>query len=155
MYDLGTHIIDQVVSLFGKPEKVTGFVENLRGLGDPSVDDSVRIYSSSSITCDKQFSDNKYSSRSSSVMPSRLHKKYPLTIILRSHILSARAPQLRFVARGTKGTFIKYGLDCQEDQLKVMPDPKGIFRDDYGKEEQSIWGEVQVLREEGNVETRS
>ena len=82
-------------------------------------------------------------------------QNYPLTIILRSHILSARAPHLRFVVRGTKGTFVKYGLDCQEDQLKVMPDPKGVFGVDYGKEEQGIWGEVQILKEEGNVETRS
>ena len=73
VYDLGTHIIDQVVSLFGKPEKVTGFVENLRGLGDPSVDDSVRIYSSSTITFDNH-SDNIYSSRSSFVMPPRMHR---------------------------------------------------------------------------------
>lgn len=41
VYNLGSHIIDQAVALLGRPEKVTGFVENLRGLGDPNVDDSV------------------------------------------------------------------------------------------------------------------
>lgn len=45
IYDLGTHIIDQVVSLFGKPDKVTGFLENVRGLGHPEVDDNVRLFS--------------------------------------------------------------------------------------------------------------
>lgn len=78
-------------------------------------------------------------------------RKYPITVILRAHSLSARAPQLRFVARGLKGTFVKYGLDCQEDQLKAMPDPKGIFSPDYGKEEESIWGEVQLIQGEGSV----
>lgn len=41
VYNLGSHIIDQVVALLGRPENVTGFIENLRGLGDPNVDDSV------------------------------------------------------------------------------------------------------------------
>lgn len=44
VYNLGSHLIDQVVSLFGRPDKVTGFVENVRGLGDPEVDDSVNCY---------------------------------------------------------------------------------------------------------------
>ena len=43
VYNLGSHIIDQVVSLLGRPEKVTGFVENIRELGHPDVDDSVSI----------------------------------------------------------------------------------------------------------------
>ena len=41
VYDLGVHLIDQVVSLFGKPAKVTGFIENVRGIGHPDVDDAV------------------------------------------------------------------------------------------------------------------
>ena len=46
LYDLGTHLIDQVVSLFGRPQKVTGFTQNIRLLGNPSVDDAV-----SDLTC--------------------------------------------------------------------------------------------------------
>ena len=41
VYDLGVHLTDQVVSLFGKPAKVTGFVENVRGIGHPDVGDAV------------------------------------------------------------------------------------------------------------------
>lgn len=32
-----------------------------------------------------------------------------------------------------------------------MPDPQGIFAPDYGKEEESIWGEVQLIQGEGSV----
>jgi len=131
VYNLGSHLIDQVVALLGRPGKVTGFIENLRGLGDPDVDDSFTIVL-------------RYATSSS--------RKYPITAVLRAHSLSARAPQLRFVVRGLKGTFVKYGLDCQEDQLKVMPNPKDIFAPDYGKEEESIWGELQLIQGEGTVE---
>lgn len=41
VYDLGVHLIDQVVALFGKPQKVIGIVENVRGVGHPEVDDAV------------------------------------------------------------------------------------------------------------------
>lgn len=41
-YDLGTHLIDQALTLFGKPKSVTAFIENVRGVGSPEVDDSVR-----------------------------------------------------------------------------------------------------------------
>lgn len=41
VYDLGTHLLDQVVSLFGRPASVTGFVENVRKMGDPDVPDTV------------------------------------------------------------------------------------------------------------------
>jgi len=41
VYDLGAHLIDQTLSLFGRPSKLTAFVQNVRGLGDPKVDDTV------------------------------------------------------------------------------------------------------------------
>ncbi|THH12375.1 hypothetical protein EW145_g32 [Phellinidium pouzarii] len=107
VYDLGTHLIDQVVSLFGKPEKVTGFVDNVRGIGDPGVDDSFTIIL-------------RY--------PKIEQRKYAMNVILRANILSVRDAQLRFVVRGTKGSFVKYGLDVQEDQLKTMPFPLSTKR---------------------------
>ena len=42
LFDLGAHLIDQALTLFGKPATVTGITENVRGLGSPEVDDSVR-----------------------------------------------------------------------------------------------------------------
>lgn len=41
-YDLGTHLIDQALALFGRPEALTAFQQNVRGIGDSNVDDSVR-----------------------------------------------------------------------------------------------------------------
>lgn len=46
VYDLGTHLIDQALHSFGRPAKVTGFLQNLRGLGNEDVEDSVSIFMS-------------------------------------------------------------------------------------------------------------
>ena len=73
-------------------------------------------------------------------------------MILRGHILSVRSPQVRYVVRGTKGTFLKYGVDVQEDQLKVIPRPAEMFSDQaYGMEPEDIWGTVQNMGEDGRV----
>jgi hypothetical protein len=71
------------------------------------------------------------------------------TVLLRSHILSVQAPQLRYAVCGTKGVFTKYGLDTQEEQLKVMPFVSGIFEPGYGQEPQEIYGTVENLGEDG------
>ncbi|EPQ59911.1 hypothetical protein GLOTRDRAFT_27456, partial [Gloeophyllum trabeum ATCC 11539] len=127
-YDLGAHLIDQALVLFGRPEKVTAFISNMRGIGHPDVDDNFTIIFH---------------------YPPPSGSQHPLTVILRASILSARSPQLRFVVRGTKGTFVKYGLDVQEDQIKEMANPEGILTDaGYGKEPKDIWGTVQNLKGE-------
>ena len=41
IYDLGSHLIDQALVLFGRPESLTAFKQNTRGIGHPDVDDSV------------------------------------------------------------------------------------------------------------------
>jgi hypothetical protein len=76
---------------------------------------------------------------------------HPLTVILRAHILSVRSPQLRFVVRGTRGGFTKYGLDVQEATLKAMASPKQILDEGYGKEPETLWGTLQLLK--GNAVT--
>lgn len=40
-FDLGSHLIDQALCLFGRPSRITAFIQNLRGMGNPEVDDSV------------------------------------------------------------------------------------------------------------------
>ena len=42
-YDLGSHLIDQAMVLFGHPESLTAFKQNIRGIGHPGVDDSVCV----------------------------------------------------------------------------------------------------------------
>ncbi|KZT20776.1 NAD-P-binding protein [Neolentinus lepideus HHB14362 ss-1] len=133
VYDLGAHLIDQALVLFGRPEKITAFISNMRGVGSPEVDDNFTIFFH---------------------YPPRSGSSHPLTVILRAAILSVRAPQLRYVVRGTRGTFIKYGLDVQEDQIKVMDSPEGILNQPgYGKEPESIWGTVQNFKGEEVIST--
>jgi hypothetical protein len=72
-------------------------------------------------------------------------RKYPLTANLRAHILSVRSPQPRYIVRGTKGTYTKFGVDVQEDQLKAMASPSGIFDDGFGREPQALWGTVENI----------
>jgi predicted dehydrogenase len=40
-FDLGPHVIDQALVLFGRPSKVTAFTDNVRNVGNPDIDDSV------------------------------------------------------------------------------------------------------------------
>ncbi len=74
------------------------------------------------------------------------------TAVLRGHILSVRSSQIRYVVRGTQGTFLKYGVDVQEDQLKVIPSPAGIVQDQaYGVEPEDIWATVENVGPDGKV----
>jgi predicted dehydrogenase len=43
-YDLGSHLIDQTLVIFGRPRSLTAFIENARNIGDPDVDDSVGLF---------------------------------------------------------------------------------------------------------------
>ncbi len=54
--------------------------------------------------------------------------------------------------RGTKGTYLKYGVDVQEDQLKVIPSPAAIVQSEtYGIEPEDIYGTVENLDAEAQV----
>jgi predicted dehydrogenase len=93
IYDLGTHLIDQVYSLFGMPQRVTAFIDRQR-----------RSVSGGSADC----------------FTAMLH--YPhLLVTAKAGVVSPEQEQLRFWVRGTKGSFKKYHLDPQEDQLKTNP----------------------------------
>ncbi|TBU23481.1 oxidoreductase [Dichomitus squalens] len=136
VYDLAAHTIDQVLVLFGRPTKLTAFRENIRGIGSKDVDDAFTIFL-------------HYPPRPAApghVQPTSF------TAILRGHILSVRSPQVRYVVRGTHGTYLKYGVDVQEDQLKVIPSPAGIVQSEsYGVEPEEIYGTVESLGEGGEV----
>ncbi|KAI0033792.1 NAD-P-binding protein [Vararia minispora EC-137] len=132
LFDLGSHLIDQALTLFGRPATVTAITENIRGIGSPEVDDSFTVIL-------------RY--------PAGAASPHPFTAILRGHILSVRAVQPRFQVRGTKGTYIKFGVDVQEDQLRVMSSAENIHNEGYGVEPESLWGMLDNLREDGSVES--
>lgn len=129
-YDLGSHLIDQALNLFGRPQRITAFLQNVRGIRDPEVDDTFTILF--------HYSAGKVS-------------KHPFTAILRAHILSVQKPQPRYIVRGTKGTYIKYGIDIQEDQLKAIAQPTDIFAEGHGLEPRQIWGRIDNLREGNEI----
>lgn len=43
IFDLGPHVIDQALDLFALPHKITAFLQNMRGVGDEVVDDTVSV----------------------------------------------------------------------------------------------------------------
>ncbi|KAH9938517.1 oxidoreductase [Fomitopsis serialis] len=128
-YDLGAHTIDQSLVLFGRPKAVTAMIENIRGIGHKEVDDCFTIF--------LHYPPRK---AGTGLQPTSF------TAILRGHILSVRSPQVRYVVRGLQGTYTKFGVDVQEDQLKVIPDPAQItVSESYGVEPESIWGTLENL----------
>lgn len=126
VYDLGAHLIDQALQLFGRPSKITAFINHVRGLGEGSLDDAFTIHL-------------QYASS-------------PLQTTLKAHLLSVRSPQLRYIVRGTKGSFVKYGVDPQEDQIKA-----GIKIDDpnLGIEPEELHGSLQSLGADGKINSDS
>lgn len=91
-------LIDQALTLFGTPEKVYGRIWSLRDSTGTHLSHIFYYLTSSS-----EFSS------------------LPLTVIISSSSLSLSKPQLRFTFKGTKGSFVKYGMDVQGDQLRMTP----------------------------------
>ncbi|KAJ2699299.1 hypothetical protein FB645_005360 [Coemansia sp. IMI 203386] len=110
LYDLGAHLFDQIVDLFGVPEYVTGTVRNERQIqGAP--DDSFLVVLD---------------------YPSKNFKA-----VCRAGMLVRDKPA-RFTVLGSNGTFTKYGLDVQEDQLKLGVTPKDASV--FGKDKEAQYG---------------
>jgi scyllo-inositol 2-dehydrogenase (NADP+) len=109
-YDLGPHLIDQCVCLFGIPEAVYADIAVNRT--DGKVDDYFIIH--------------------------LLHcQKYPdVHITLKSSYLMCN-PEPRFVLHGTDGSYVKYSVDRQEEMLKkgLLPNTP-----DWGVEYEKDWG---------------
>lgn len=110
VYDLGTHLMDQVVSLYGLPKKITGFVGTQRQGNTTGLEDS--------FTAMLHYDDN-------------------LTATCKAAVVSPEPSQLRFWVRGEKGSFKKFHLDPQEDQLKSGLRPS---QEKYGIEDESKHG---------------
>ena len=122
-YNLGAHVIDQAVQLFGLPEAIFADIDILRTGG--FVDDYFVIHLL------------------------RPAKAPEVKITLKSSYLMCE-PEPRFVLHGTEGSFVKYGLDRQEADLNagLMPTSPN-----WGIEDESFWGLLhteksgQIVRE--------
>ena len=78
-YDLGTHLIDQVVTTFGMPKRITAFIETQREGRPTSDEDSCTIL---------------------------LHYEGMMATV-KAAVISPEVEQLRFWVRGDKGSFKK------------------------------------------------
>ncbi|MFP4059338.1 MAG: Gfo/Idh/MocA family oxidoreductase [Bacteroidota bacterium] len=107
LYNLGSHMIDQALVLFGMPEGV--FAEIKAQRTGSKVDDSFDI--------------------------KMLYNNNLKVTVKGSYLVRESGP--RYILHGTSGSFLKYGIDPQEQCLKdgYLPDIPG-----WGEEEEDDWG---------------
>lgn len=120
LYDLGSHLIDQALMLFGTPEEVFADLRKQRE-GSEVVDNfEILLY-------------------------------YPeLKVILRAgSLVKEKGP--RYKVHGRKGSFIKYGMDPQEELLQAGKKPNDT--PNWGRETEEIWGKLNTVEEERQVES--
>jgi scyllo-inositol 2-dehydrogenase (NADP+) len=115
LWDLGPHLIDQALVLFGTPETIwaSAFCQRRTAQVDDSFD---------------------------------VHMEYPhLRATLRARII-AYAPGPHLLIHGTGGSFIKYGMDPQEEILRSPNCPDGPdWGPDWGVETEERWGTLSPV----------
>jgi scyllo-inositol 2-dehydrogenase (NADP+) len=87
---------------------------------------------------------------------SKSNDSFDISLIYPKHTVSLKAgvlvkePGPRFQIRGTKGTFVKYGLDPQENSLKqgFLPDSPG-----FGTEPKEFHGVQELFTETGKIKS--
>lgn len=109
LYDLGSHLIDQALALFGMPLELYADLAAER-LGE--VDDAFEII--------LYYDQLKVTLKASSLI---------------------KEPTPRFALYGTKGSFVKYGLDPQENALKEGRLPT---TPDWGFEDPAFYGRLNT-----------
>lgn len=111
LFDLGPHLIDQALVLFGPPEAVSADVRLERdGAAADDAFDLTLYYSSQ-------------------------------RVYLSASMLASR-PGPHFLVHGTRGSFVKFGLDPQEDALKRGERPGQSV--DWGREPSEAWGTLRI-----------
>ncbi len=125
LFDLGSHLIDQALVLFGKPHSIQADIQSQRK--GCKVDDYFELQ----LLYDK------------------------LKVILKAGML-VKDPGPRFILHGLLGSFIKYGIDPQEEELRQGRFPTG---ENWGIEDPDIWGMVTIDYQDmdihGNIETEA
>lgn len=111
LYDLGAHLIDQALTLFGMPESVFADLRIQRPEGKAVDNFEVILYYSG------------------------------LKVTLKSGSL-VREPLPRFILQGDKGSYVKFGLDVQEDALKAGKNPND--HEDWGRDALSAYGIIHT-----------
>jgi scyllo-inositol 2-dehydrogenase (NADP+) len=121
LFDLGPHVIDQALVLFGEPQAITASAFCQRETSQ--VDDSFDVCMD-------------YANSGSG-----------LRAMGRARII-AYAPGPHFLIHGTKGSFVKYGMDPQEARLRAENCPDGLdWGADWGVEAEELWGTLSRVGE--------
>jgi scyllo-inositol 2-dehydrogenase (NADP+) len=115
LFDLGPHLIDQALVLFGEPQTITASA--LRQRESSQVDDAFDVCMA-----------------------------YPrLRAILKARII-AFGPGPHLTIHGTRGSFIKYGMDPQEEMLRGNNRPTGAdWGQDWGLDPEQNWGTLSQV----------
>lgn len=71
----------------------------------------------------------------------------PFIVTLRASIVSAMPKQERFLIKGTKGSYVKYGVDPQEGSTAELG-RLGRKPEGYGMDPEAEWGELSSVHEE-------
>jgi scyllo-inositol 2-dehydrogenase (NADP+) len=117
LWDLGPHLLDGALVLFGEPETV--YAKAMHQRPTSTIDDAFDVIF-----------------------------QYPsLRATLRARII-AYAPSHHLLLHGTQGSFIKYGMDPQEEILRSSNCPDGLdWGKDWGKDKQELWGTLSRVNE--------
>jgi scyllo-inositol 2-dehydrogenase (NADP+) len=107
VYNLGSHLIDQAIVLFGNPSAISADIRTLRTNGQ--TDDYFDIH--------MEYSESLCVSVGGSML--------------------VKEPGPRYILHGTEGSFLKWGTDPQEQNLK---DGKIPGTEGWGKEPEDDWG---------------
>ena len=129
LYDLGAHLIDQALVLFGLPTRIFASVRDERNASknpdslpgdDGFVDDAFTV---------QLYYDNP--------IPGIPTPRRGLLVNLHSSMTSLCERQVRFVARGHDAGWVKHGQDPQEDQTRAGMD---VADARFGVEAEAEWG---------------
>lgn len=120
LYDLGSHLIDQALHLFGTPNEVFADIRIQRK--EAEVPDNFELL---------------------------LYYKNLKVSLNAGMLVKEKGPT--YSIHGTKGSFIKYGDDPQEEMLKLGLKPNGHWG--WGIEADEIWGKYNGLEESGIIES--
>ncbi|HTW30564.1 MAG TPA: Gfo/Idh/MocA family oxidoreductase, partial [Candidatus Sulfotelmatobacter sp.] len=117
LWDLGPHLIDGALVLFGEPESISATAMCQRPTS--TIDDAFDVF-----------------------------MQYPrLRVSLRARII-AYAPGPHLLVHGTEGSFIKFGMDPQEEILRGPNCPDGLdWGTDWGEEAEERWGILSRVNE--------
>jgi predicted dehydrogenase len=118
LWDLGPHVIDGAVVLFGEPESIwaSAFMQR----ASSQIDDAFDVI-----------------------------MQYPrLRVTLRARII-AYSPGHHLLVHGTQGSFVKYGMDPQEEILRSEHCPDGLdWGKNWGLEPKEKWGTLTRVGED-------